>query len=438
MEEQDKIPTSKVQRAGKFFKTSLKVGGNYIKHAAGKVVGSDETSEDLHRKNAEEVFNLLNTLKGSALKVAQMMSMDTGLLPKEYADKFAEAQNKAMSLSGPLVNHTFIKYTGKNPTEFYDQFDNKAIFAASIGQVHVAYKNNEKLAVKIQYPGVAEAIHSDIQMVKPLAARLIGVPTNFLDYYAEEFEQRLTEECNYNLELKSGVETAEACKELEGLIIPKYYPELTTDKILTMEWMDGMPLKQFIDEEKNQEIRNKIGQYFIDFIFYQIHFLKRFNADPHPGNFLVSPDLKLIALDFGCMKTIPEKFYKTYFSIASPEIRNDDERLNQILMELDVIRPEDSEEDKAFFKNFISTVIDIFLEPLQSDSFYFGDKEFAKKLNRFGNDIAGNKEFRKPKAMRGNRDAIFLHRTFFGMYSILFQLDATVKVDKRFIEWVKA
>lgn len=437
MQEQDKIPTSKVQRAGKFFKTSMKVGGNYIKHTAGKMVGSDATSEDLHRKNAEEVFNLLNSLKGSALKVAQMMSMDTGLLPKEYADKFAEAQNNAMSLSGPLVNHTFVKYTGKNPNEFFDKFDNKAIHAASIGQVHMAYKDGQKLAVKIQYPGVAEAIHSDIQMVKPLAARLIGVPTSFLDYYAEEFEQRLIEECNYNLELKNGIETAEACKELEGLIIPKYYPKLTNDRILTMEWMDGVTLKQFIEEEEDQTIKDRIGQYFIDFVFYQIHFLKRFNADPHPGNFLVTPDKKLVALDFGCMKTIPTDFYKTYFSIASPEVRNNPEKLNETLIKLDLIRPEDSDEDKEFFKNFVSTVIDIFLEPLQGDTFYFADKTFAKKLHKFGNELSANKEFRKPKAMRGNRDAIFLHRTFFGMYSILFQLNATVKVDKRFMEWIR-
>lgn len=184
-------------------------------------------------------------------------------------------------------------------------------------------------------------------------------------------------------------------------------------------------------------MKNKIGQYFIDFIFYQIHFLKRFNADPHPGNFLVTPNQELVALDFGCMKTIPDKFYKSYFSIASPEIRNNEEKMNQTLIDLDLIRENDTEEDKAFFKNFTFTIIDLFLEPLQGDTFHFGDKKFAKKLFEFGNEMSGNKEFRKPKAMRGNRDAIFLHRTFFGMYSILFQLDATVKVDKRFMEWIK-
>ncbi|HPW86739.1 MAG TPA: AarF/ABC1/UbiB kinase family protein, partial [Chitinophagales bacterium] len=114
-EQQDKIPTSKVERASRVFRTSMKVGANYIKHTAQKVVNKDLDDSALDEKNAEALFQMMSQLKGSALKIAQMMSMDNGLLPKAYAEKFAKAQNSAMALSAPLVMNTFQKYIGKRP-----------------------------------------------------------------------------------------------------------------------------------------------------------------------------------------------------------------------------------------------------------------------------------------------------------------------------------
>jgi predicted unusual protein kinase regulating ubiquinone biosynthesis (AarF/ABC1/UbiB family) len=408
------------------------VGGNYIKYAAKSVV-TETHREDLDRKNAEEVFNLLSQLKGSALKIAQMMSMDTGLLPKEYVEKFAQAQNSAMALSGPLVLNTFQKYIGKSPYELFDTFNPRAVYAASIGQVHEAWKDGKKLAVKMQYPGVADAIHSDINLVKPLAARLIGVPTKALDYYAEEFEARLIEECDYELELQNGVTTAEACKDLHDIVIPKYYRELSAKKILTMEWIDAQPLLQFMEEETDQLRKNKIGQALVNFVFHQVHTLKRFHADPHPGNFMVTDDLKLVVLDFGCMKSIPDSFYRDYFSLAKPEVQEDDAKLRDILKKLDILRDEDSMEEARLFYDTARVAIDVITRPMKSEEFHFGDDEFTKHLNEKGQEIAANKDFRRPSALRGNKDAIYLHRTFFGMYSILYKLNATVKIDKSFL-----
>lgn len=432
MEEQDKIPSSKVQRAGRFFKTGMKVGGNYVAYAAKSVVGKSD-KDDLHKKNAEEVFTLLSQLKGSALKVAQMMSMDTGLLPKEYTEKFAQAQNNAMALSGPLIVNTFQKYFDKKPNELFDKFDAKAKHAASIGQVHEAYKDGKKLAVKIQYPGVADAIHSDIQMVKPLAARLIGVPTKFLDYYAEEFEARLIEECDYTIELNNGLSSKISCQHIDNLVIPNYYKEWSNERVLTMDWIDAISLKEYIETESDQTKKNQIGQTLVDFIFHQMHKQKRFHADPHPGNFLVTANNKLVVLDFGCMKTMPQDFYINYFSIADEKVQNDPEKLEQLLYNLDVFREGDTPEEKALFYQTAKDAIEIITKPLKSEYFYFGDEDYTNHMNEVGSAMANNKELRKPSALRGSRDAIFLHRTFFGMYSILYQLKATVKMDKAFL-----
>ncbi|MFN8237098.1 MAG: AarF/UbiB family protein [Chitinophagales bacterium] len=436
MQEQDKIPTSKVERASRVFRTSMKVGANYIKHSAQKVVNKEVNEEAFNQKNAEELFKLMSQLKGSALKIAQMMSMDNGLLPKGYAEKFAMAQNSAMALSAPLVMNTFKKYMGKSPNELFDYFKLNAVYAASIGQVHEAYKDGVKLAVKLQYPGVADSIHSDINLVKPLILRFIGVKENDVRQYFEEFEERLKEECDYELELQNGTEIAEACKDIPNLIIPKYYKDLSGKKILTMEWIDALPLQHFLDTETDQAKKNQVGQALLDFLHTSIHVHRRFHADPHPGNFLVTKDNKLVVLDFGCVKTLPEDFYNYYFALAKDDVFNDPRKLRICLEGLDMLRKEDTEEVERLFYETAVRAIQNMSKPMKSDVFYFGDKAFYDELQAHGEEIMGNKNFRKPSAMRGSRHAIYLHRAFFGLYSILFKLNATVNIDRRFLDKV--
>lgn len=434
MEQQDKIPSSKVERASKVFRTSMKLGANYIKHTAQKAVGNSESIDTLHEKNAEELFKLVSQLKGSALKIAQMISMDNGLLPKSFTEKMALAQNSAMALSAPLVMNTFQKYIGKSPNEVYDTFNKNAVHAASIGQVHEATKNGKKLAVKLQYPGVADSIHSDINLVKPLFLRFIGVKEKDVAQYFNEFEERLKEECDYEIELQNGTEIGEWSKQIPNLIIPKYYKEFSAKKILTMEWIDAKPLQQYIDTETDQDKKNTIAQALLDFLHTSIHEHKRFHADPHPGNFLVTADNKLVVLDFGCVKTIPNDFYNYYFSLVKDEVINDEKLLRKCLYGLDMLRQTDTIENDKLFYDTALTAIRYISKPMKAATFYFGDKEFYNELQTNGEAIFGNKELRKPEAMRGSRHAIYLHRAFYGLYSILFKLNATVNIDRRFVD----
>ena len=157
----DKIPTNKIERAGQLVKTGCKVGGNYLAYYGEKMVNPSLSKEKLNENNAEDIYDGLKNLKGSALKVAQMLSMEKSILPRAYTEKFSLAQFSIPPLSAPLVRKTFKKYLGKTPEEVFDTFSENSINAASIGQVHKATKNGKELAVKIQYPGVAESIGSD-------------------------------------------------------------------------------------------------------------------------------------------------------------------------------------------------------------------------------------------------------------------------------------
>ena len=310
----DKIPTSKIQRASKLVSTGAKVGVNYLKYYGDKLTkNEDEARSRLNENNAEDIYDSLKQLKGSALKVAQMLSMEKSIMPQAYVEKFSLAQFSVPPLSPPLVLKTFKNYFGKLPNELFDSFNSTAVNAASIGQVHVAEKNGKKLAVKIQYPGVAQSISSDLALVKPIAMKMFNIKGKDSDKYFKEVEGKLIEETNYILEMKQSKEISAACAHIPNLLFPQYYEELSSEKIITMDYMEGEHLSEFTANNTDEEAANKLGQALWDFYMFQIHKLRKVHADPHPGNFLVSKERNLVALDFGCMKTIPDEFYSPYF-----------------------------------------------------------------------------------------------------------------------------
>ena len=277
MKSQDSIPTGKVERASRFASTGVKVGANYVKHYAKKLFDPEMDRSQLDQDNAEDIYGTLSELKGSALKVAQMMSMDKNILPKAYTDQFSQAQYSAPPLSFPLVVKTFQKYFKKSPGEIFDTFSKDAVNAASIGQVHMATLDGKKLAVKVQYPGVAESISSDLKIVKPLVAKLFNISYKDLDHYLVEVESKLLEETNYILEVEQSKEISKACAHIPNLKFPEYYPELSSDKIITMDWLDGVVLKEYMQNlPGDQETRNKLGQALWDFYDYQMHTLKKY------------------------------------------------------------------------------------------------------------------------------------------------------------------
>ncbi|MGB5371033.1 MAG: AarF/UbiB family protein, partial [Flavobacteriaceae bacterium] len=298
----DSIPTGKIERAGKLLKTGVKIGGNYAKYYGKKLVNPELNRDELNEDNAEDIYDGLKTLKGSALKVAQMLSMEKNLLPNAYVEKFSLSQFSVPPLSAPLVRKTFKTYLNKYPEELFDTFERDSINAASIGQVHRASKNGKQLAVKIQYPGVAQSIGSDLALVKPIALRLFNIKGKDSDKYFKEVASKLMEETNYLLEVAQSKEISRACKHIGNLEFPVYYEEWSSEKIITMDWMEGLHLSEFCKTDFSPELGNKIGQTLWDFYMFQIHGLRKVHADPHPGNFLVSAKGSLIAIDFGCIK----------------------------------------------------------------------------------------------------------------------------------------
>ena len=427
MKEQNSIPLGKVQRAGQFLTTGVKIGANYIKHYSKKMVDNDVSVDELHEDNANDIYSSLSKLKGSALKVAQMLSMDQAILPSAYQQQFSMAQYSAPPLSYPLVVRTFNRSFGKKPNELFETFSTSATNAASIGQVHKATKDGMDLAVKVQYPGVAHSIESDLAMVKPIALRMFKLKAADFDEFIGEVKNRLFEEVDYNLELERSMSLSESCSHIPNLVFPKYYPDYSSEKILTMDWVDGQPLGELLKQKSlTKEEGDRLGQAMWDFYQYQIHTLKTVHADPHPGNFIITTDRKLGIIDFGCVKVIPEQFYESYFQLLDQEIMNDEERLDSLFAELNFIYPDDSRSERIFFKKIFCEMLDLLGKPFQSDQFDFSDKEYFKQVYDLTGKLSNMPEIRNSNKVRGVKDALYINRTYFGLYSLLHEMGARV------------
>jgi len=426
MKTTDHIPQGKLKRAAKIIKTGLKVGKNYASYYGEKIINPSVSKDKLDRNNATDIMDSLQELKGGGLKVAQMLSMEEHLLPSAYVEQFSLAQFSVPPISAPLVKKTFKRYFGKPPEEVYDRFDYKSRHAASIGQVHEAWKDGMKLAVKIQYPGVGTSIQSDLALLKPMASRLLKLNVSDTEMYFKEVESKLVEETDYLLELNNSMELSSCCSHMPDLVFPTYLPEYSNERIITMEWIDGQHLSEYAKSSAPQSQRNRYGQLLWDFYMYQVHELRKVHADPHPGNILVTEDSRLGIIDFGCVKELPQDFYEPYARLQDPTILEDQNTFEAILTDLDVLRPDDHPKERAYFYDMFYELIHLALTPYRQDKYDFSNKDFFVKMSAMGERLSRESLTSEFKPNRGSKHFIYVNRTFFGLYNLLHLLKAEV------------
>ncbi len=429
------IPTKKIERATKLLSTGLKIGGNYIRYYSEKLINREDNKNKLDQNNAKDIYDGLKILKGSPLKIVQMLSMEKNLLPQAYVEQFGLAQFSVPPLSGSLVKKIFRKYLGEDPEIIFDSFSYKSKNAASIGQVHKAKKGGKEFAIKIQYPGVSNSISSDLAIVKPLALKMFNLKLRDSEHYFNEVEEKLLEETDYLLELKNSQFISDAAKKIPQLIFPKYYSKMTTSRILTMDWISGVHLSEFVLKEHSQGVRDKLGQTLWDFYMFQIHGLKKVQADPHPGNFLVNNNNELIAIDFGCVKKIPNEFYIPYFKLSKKENLDNEVIFVDLLNELEILLPSDTNQQKTYFKKLFYKMMCLFTLPFHNKSFDFQNEKFWQNITNLSKILSNDEQLRKMNGNRGSKHFIYMNRTFFGLYHLLHDLRANIQTEnfKRYL-----
>ena len=428
MKEQTKIPKNKIGRASKLARTGLQVGVNYLKYKAKKTITGDDDKTAFHEVTAKQTYETFSELKGGPLKLAQMLSMDRNLIPEQYADQFSQAQYNAPPLTYPLVVNTFTKELGKKPNEIFDTFTQKAVSGASIGQVHKAELDDQQFAVKIQYPGVADSLKSDLAIVKPIAMRLFQLNAKALDPYMQEVEDRLLEETNYHMELERSQMLAAQSSHLPLTRFPQFFPEHSSRRILTMEWVDGLQLDTFAKSNAPQAQKQMLAQALWDFYHFQIHELRLFHADPHPGNFKVH-DGELWVLDFGCTKKLENTFYEDYFSLMNPDVLADDTRFRQALFKIGLLLGSDKPREQDKLTSVFKESVELLSRPFLENQFDFGNKTYFDELAAFGERSRMDEELNQLSNSRGNANALYLNRTYFGLYHLVGSLGATIEAS---------
>jgi predicted unusual protein kinase regulating ubiquinone biosynthesis (AarF/ABC1/UbiB family) len=421
------IPSHKLARVANLAGAGARVGTNYLKHFGRKILHGDAPEEDLHSANAETVYRSFATLKGGPLKMAQMLSIDRNLLPKAYREKFALAQYSAPPLSYPLVAKTFRRELGRDPLDLFDEFCPVAAHGASIGQVHRARKDGRDYAVKIQYPGVATSVRSDLALVKPIALQMLGLKAADVEEYFHEVQERLLEETDYTLELQRSIDLSHRSAHLPGIRFPVYFPEWSSRRVLTMEWIDGLPLDRFADEEPGQEARDRVAQAIWDFYHHQVHSLLQFHADPHPGNFLVLPDGTVAVLDFGCTKTISPEFHRSYFELLKPDVLQSGDRFAAALTDLGILQPGDAPRLRlALIEKALEGSL-LLSRPFHVARFDFGDPSYMESIFSLGERNRQDPDLLEIGPTRGPASALYLNRAYFGLYSLMGRLRARIR-----------
>ncbi|MBO6794631.1 MAG: AarF/ABC1/UbiB kinase family protein [Balneolaceae bacterium] len=415
------FPSSKFERSKIIAKTGLKVGSNYAqRYLKKKVLGKNGDDKNFHKNNANEVFKEFTKLRGTALKIAQGMSMDQGFLPEEFAEVMTQAQYSVPPINKALVRTIIKRELGDYPEKIFAKFDSVAFAAASIGQVHKAeLKDGRKVAVKIQYPNVRETIDSDMAVAKQLAKRIIKKGSDIEPYF-NEIRDTLLEETDY---INEGSQIDQFRKRFgsDTIVIPEWIKELSTDKVLTMTFIEGRHMGEFLKENPSQEERNHFGQLIWDFFHEELRVGGAVHADTHPGNFLFTYDGKLGVIDFGCVKTFPEVFFRNYLKLLPTHLADDKDSIRDLYIELNVINPDAEEQERELeYYTFARNYGIMFSKPYRYDTFNFDNPAYDAEIRHF------TKEAPLSNELRGSKHFLYTSRVHTGLYSILIKMGARI------------
>ncbi|GAB5521500.1 MAG: AarF/ABC1/UbiB kinase family protein [Rhodothermales bacterium] len=416
------VPATKLERSAIAAKAGLKVGGNYARYLARRAVGRANTPEDkkaLHRQNAKDLYQEFTKLRGTALKLAQGMSMDMGTLPDEFAEIMTQAQYSVPPMNRALVRKIIRDAFGQYPEQLFASFDGAAIAAASIGQVHRAtLKDGREVAVKVQYPNVRDTIKSDLALGKTLIKRIVKADN--IDAYVDEVGARLYEETDYLHEAQQ-LDFFSKQYDNEIILTPEAIHEYTRANVLTMTFIDGVHMDAFLAREPPQARIDWYGQRLWDFIHEQIASnVRTIHADIHPGNFLFRDDGKLGVLDFGCVKTFPQDFRDAFLRLFRAQMTRDTEAIRALFYEVDILHDgQDAATQQRVF-DFFSHFGQMILRPYRTPSFDFSDPTFRTDLN------ASFKEATKLNEVVGSEHFIYINKVMVGLFGLLLKLKPTI------------
>ena len=429
-----RIPAGRAERFVRFGALGAGVAGSMLANGVKAFAEGERPSLRnllLTPSNARRAADELARLRGAAMKAGQLLSMDAGdLMPPELADIFARLRAMAEPMPGGVLRLTLERNWGRDWLSRFERFDVKPIAAASIGQVHRARtKDGRDLAVKVQYPGVAKSIDSDIDNLASLIA-LSGLLPEGLDIapILADAKRQLRDEADY---AREGAMLARYRALLEGetdFLVPALHADLTTPGVLAMDYAPGAAIESMTDAP--QETRDRIMRLLIALTLRELFGFRLMQTDPNFANYRYQPESnRLVLLDFGATREFPEDFVAGYRRLMAAGLDRDGPRIRAAALAIGLFdRPTMERHEERLLAMF-----DMALEPLRRrDAFDFGASDLSARLRDEG--IAFNRE-RELKRLPPT-DALFIHRKIAGMYLLATRLKARVTIRDLVEAWL--
>ncbi|MBY6196139.1 ABC1 kinase family protein [Vibrio hangzhouensis] len=427
---ESKVPTNRITRFGKLASLATRVTGAMVTEGAKQFAqGKRPNAKELllTPSNIKRVTDQLAQLRGAAMKVGQLMSMDAGdLISPELADILARLRADAAPMPAVQLAAVLSEELGADWKHHFIEFNFKPIASASIGQVHQAHlEDGTKLAIKVQYPGIKKSIDSDVDNVGTLL-NLAGIIPKGVDYQGllEEAKKQLHAEADYMLEANLLEHYQQLLGNSPHFILPRVIREITTDNVLAMTHVTGVAIESLVTAD--QHTRNAAVQMLLELLFKELFDFKLVQTDPNFANFLYSHDeQKIILLDFGATRSYSEQITMGYKLAFSAVLDHHDRQLDAALQQIGFFNQQILPQQKAA----IFALVKLATEPLRHPGRYdFGSSNLAQRLSQAGTVLSMEKNYwHTPPA-----DALFLHRKIGGLYLLAARLRAQVDVGALF------
>ena len=428
-----RIPTDPAGRLVRMGLMGAGVVGRNTLAGIRKIGATDERRKEIdrstHEANALRIFDSMTQMKGAFMKLGQMLSLQAHTLPEPYLRKLEDLQWEAPPMHATLMRMQVRNETGKTPEEVFDGFEREPFAAASLGQVHRArLKTGEPVAVKVQYPGIERSIDSDFANLKTMLSTIRLSREQYGEVWdaVEEVRQHFHREVDYVQEADTIDEFRRLLRDRDDVRIPRVYRETSTRRVLTMEYLEGRHLREYLKSRPSQEERDALGDRLLDLFFRQAFDFGLIHADPHPGNYLFLDGGRIGLLDFGCSKKFDRAFIDEHKKLFRIPLGDGDalERHYRTFGMVDDADPR-REEKKAALIRMQRTDIAKYHDDRVFD---FGDAAHFREIITSLQDLA--------KLGLTTSGFVLYVRAKIGLYNLFHQLGARVNCHKVYRKYV--
>jgi predicted unusual protein kinase regulating ubiquinone biosynthesis (AarF/ABC1/UbiB family) len=429
-----RVPEGRVERFAKLGSMLAGIAGEAtleaLRRAAGR--GEQDGSLVLTRANAHRVTETLADLRGAAMKLGQLLSLQgEELLPPKFVEILASLRDQAYFMPEAQVREVLARELGPDCEARFAEFDFEPIAAASIGQVHAAESaDGRDLAVKLQYPGVSRSISSDVDNLAVFlrVSRLLPAAIDF-EVLIPELKVELRREADYRREANNTERYRRLVGDDPSVLVPRVHRDLCTRRVLATDRVYARPIEDLRSLEHPQERRDRMGTSLVRLVFRELFSFRFMQTDPNFANYLFEPKEERVALlDFGAARSFSREFIEAYRRLIISAVERDHRSLVQVATQLGFLREDEAWIGRAIFVE----LCELFAEPLRCPGPYdFANSDLARRLRERSLEALEEYRFSQPPTQ-----TLFLHRKLAGSFLLCGHIGAVVDCRSAYREWV--